>query len=368
MKREIKIGIFLGITLIILAGFIFLVGDLGTLFKKPGYPLYLYFDSAAGLEKHTVVRMAGVKIGRVKEISLKGSQAEVVLDIAQEVSLRKGSQASLAALGLLGEKYIEIIPGAQEGFYGPGDTLVVNPQIGLDQLGTELVTIGNEIKETGKLLRDLIGDEQTQGNLSALFQNLADFSADLKEFSQTNKQTLSAGISDARRAIQNFDVRLQDVTQDLGELIDLIKGMVEENSDLLGANLDNFNSLIHKAEDSLEQLDKSVQAASSGEGTLGKLIQQPELYNDAEKAVGEIKKFVAPVSALRATAGMHFEYFTRSDLLKSYLTLNLWPSPARFLMLGVTQDPLLDKFTFSVQGGIRWGGLVPRAGIIQSQI
>ena len=68
MKREIKIGIFMTIAIFILSLFIFIVGDISVLFKKKGYPLFVNFDSVAGLEKRAVVRMAGVKVGFVKKI------------------------------------------------------------------------------------------------------------------------------------------------------------------------------------------------------------------------------------------------------------------------------------------------------------
>ena len=60
MTRETRIGIFVGAALLILAVFIFIVGDLATLFRKPGYPLSVEFTSAAGLEKRAPVKMAGV--------------------------------------------------------------------------------------------------------------------------------------------------------------------------------------------------------------------------------------------------------------------------------------------------------------------
>ena len=56
MKRELKIGIFISIALSIVAAAVFVVGDLSVLFRKPGYSLYVSFDTAAGLEKRAVVK------------------------------------------------------------------------------------------------------------------------------------------------------------------------------------------------------------------------------------------------------------------------------------------------------------------------
>ncbi len=106
MKRELKIGIFISIALLIVAVAVFVVGDLSVLFRKPGYSLYVSFDTAAGLEKRAVVRMVGVKIGYVKDIRLKGSRASILLIINSGIEVPQGSKATLASLGLLGEKHM----------------------------------------------------------------------------------------------------------------------------------------------------------------------------------------------------------------------------------------------------------------------
>ncbi len=367
MKREVKIGLFLSGAILILAVFIFIVGDLTTLFQKPGYTLYLYFDSAAGLEKNTIVKLAGVNIGYVNDIRLKEGQAEVTLDIDNNVKLRKGSTATLAALGLLGEKYLEILPGKQRSFCQPGDTIAVLPSVSFDRLGSELVTVSDDIKETGKILRDIIGDEETQGNIKDILNNLAQFATDLKDLSGETKENLGLSIQKTSEAIQSFDNRVNDLAQSMDELILSLKDLVEENRESIKMNLENISELLNKAEKSRQLLDKTITNINEGEGTLGKLVKSPDLYNEAEKTIDEIKKIIKPVSSISTAANLHFEYYSSRESLKSYLSFYLWPQPSKFLMGEVVQDPELDKFTFSVQGGLRMGNFSPRAGIIQSK-
>jgi phospholipid/cholesterol/gamma-HCH transport system substrate-binding protein len=368
MKSEVKIGIFLSIAILIVAVFIFVVGDLNNLLKKPGYSVFIYFDSAAGLEKRTVVRMAGVKMGFVQDIRLKGSQAEVVLSVNPDVKLPVDSKATLAALGLLGEKYIEILPGSAETYCQPGGSIAVIPPVSLDQLGTELYAISTEIRETGKVLREMIGGEEAKGNIKEIFESLAQFASDLKEFSESNKQGLGLSIQRTSEAIHNFDNKVNEVSQSLDELVSLLKEMVEENRENVKANFQNIKELVNKADSSLQRLNDTMEKISAGEGSLGKLIRQPELYDDAEETMGEIKRAIRPLSSFRAEAGLHFEYFAEANLVKSFLSFNLWPTPSKYLMTQVVQDPFLDKFTFSAQAGIRWGYFSPRAGIMQSKI
>lgn len=367
-KRKINIGIFITVAAVIMGIFIFFVGDLSRLFTQPGYPLHLYFDSAAGLEKGTLVRMAGVRIGYVKDIRLKEQQAEVELSIRPEVRLSRDSKATLASLGILGEKYIEIIPGQSLSYAMAGSRLEIVSPLSLEKLGTELVDISSEIQETGETLRQVIGDEQAQADLRRTLRDLAVFAADLREMSTLNKELLNQGLKETQAAIQNFDREVLDISQNMDELITTFKDVLDENRDGFRNNLDSISRLVDKAELSLERLNETIEKVNRGEGTLGKLIQQPELYQRAEETMGKIQDVMRPVTAFRASVGLQFDYFVQPNFVKSYLSFSLWPTEDRFLMAQIIQDPWLDKFTYSAQAGIRWGPFSPRAGVMQSKI
>lgn len=130
-----KIGIFVtGLLLLALA--IIFIGNIGDLFKKQGYEVYALFDSALGLENKASVKLAGIKIGEVKDITLAGRRAKVGMMIYPQYQIPRGSRATLSSLGILGEKYVEIIPGREEAFYQSGEVMDSLPPISFDQLGT----------------------------------------------------------------------------------------------------------------------------------------------------------------------------------------------------------------------------------------
>jgi phospholipid/cholesterol/gamma-HCH transport system substrate-binding protein len=366
MKREIKIGIFIGIALFILAMFIFIVGDMSVYFRKPGYVLYAYFDTTAGLEKRAVVRIAGVKIGYVKDIRLKRNRAEVEMDIDQDTKIPRDSKASIASLGMVGEKYVEISPGDEEDVYKPGETIEGQPSFGLDRVGNLVLSVGDEIREMSQALKEIIGEEESEASLKDVLQNLFSLTADLKEFFSTSRGDLDQAVESSAKAVQNFDQRVKEISENLDELIHLLKDIAEENREGIKVNLGRIKELINKTEKSFELLNESLEKINKGEGTLGKLIHQPELYKKAERAVDDANRALRPLSRLRVDVGVRADYYPDSDWLKSYLSLALWPDSKKFLLAQIVRDPWLDKFTYSTQGGIRWGDLAPRAGIIES--
>src|SRR5512134_63053 len=110
MSREAKVGIFVLLGILFLTYFTFRVSKWGGI-ARGGYDLTVEFDSAAGLEPKADVKMAGVPIGKVEQLKLEGTRARLVLRIEEGVSIPGDSAASIQSQGLLGEKYVEILPG-----------------------------------------------------------------------------------------------------------------------------------------------------------------------------------------------------------------------------------------------------------------
>jgi phospholipid/cholesterol/gamma-HCH transport system substrate-binding protein len=367
MKREIKIGIFLALASIIMAVFILVVGDIGTLIRKPGYEVHLYFDSAAGLELQVPVRLAGVKIGYVKDIRLEGSQAEVVLAIDTKHKIRTDAKGLLAALGILGQKYIEIIPGQGDVYIQPGGTMESLPPTGLDQVGETLADVAQEIKASSRMLRELLGTDETKTNIRDILENITAFSGELKEFSERNKTTLDRSIRDTSRAVQNFDTQMAEISRNLDDLITLLRDMAEENRDNLQQSLSSMRDVVDKAEQSLQQLKEILEKVNSGEGTIGKLVDDPELYDEAERTLQDVQSLLEPASGISVHGGFNLEYFIDPDKVKGTMQLAFWPTRNALLLGEIIQDPFLDKFTYSLQGGYRWKDVAARAGVMQSQ-
>jgi phospholipid/cholesterol/gamma-HCH transport system substrate-binding protein len=85
-----------------------------------GYKLYAEFSEIGGLKNGASVEIAGVEVGRVKNISLADYQAKIELQINSGVKIQEDSIAAVKTKGLLGEKYIQISPGGDEKIIPPG--------------------------------------------------------------------------------------------------------------------------------------------------------------------------------------------------------------------------------------------------------
>jgi phospholipid/cholesterol/gamma-HCH transport system substrate-binding protein len=365
MRRELKIGIFLAGTFLILGLLIFIVGDMSTWFRKSGYELDAYFQSATGLEKQAAVRMAGVRIGYVKDIRLAKRRADVVMSIFPQYQVPKESKAALASIGLIGEKYIEINPSDLAENYAPGGVLETTPAISFDQLGALVMTIGDEFKKVGESLNNMTSEE-SKNHIHATLQNLNAFTADLKDFMAANKSDLQAGVQGIARASRDLDQQIATLSKSLDQTIETIHGMAQENRGAVKSDIEKVGVVLDDLKESVRILRKSLEKIDKGEGTVGKLVQDPELYETAKTTLASVDRLVEPVSSVRPIGSFRLDYLADSEQAKSVATLGLSFSQ-RYLVIGqVVQDPFLDKLTYSAEGGMRWNAVAARAGIIES--
>jgi len=365
MKRELKIGIFLAGTFFILALFIFIVGDLSLWFRKTGYDLTAHFDSVTGLEKQDAVRMSGVKIGYVKDIRLARRHAEVLMAISPQYQVPKGSRASVASLGLIGEKYIEIAPSEQADNYPPGGALESTQAVGFDQMGAMAVSIGEDVKALSQSLNKLVGEEN-RTEIGATLEHLNKFTDDLQDFMGKNKQAFSASVEGISRASRDLDQRLAALSKSLDQTIDAINGIAQENRAPVKSDIEKIGVVLDEIKDSLRLLQRSLEKIDKGEGTVGKLIQDPELYDKAKTTLASVENTIAPLRSVKPIGLFRFDYLGENRMVRSSATLGLELSPRYFVLGQAIQDPLLKKFTYSAEAGMRWNFVAARAGIIES--
>jgi phospholipid/cholesterol/gamma-HCH transport system substrate-binding protein len=90
-----------------------------------GYNLSARFARIDGVQVGSDVRLSGVAIGKVSTVSIDPEtyQAILTMDIEHRIKLPKDSSAEVISGGLLGAKYIALVPGGDDNFLKPGDEI-----------------------------------------------------------------------------------------------------------------------------------------------------------------------------------------------------------------------------------------------------
>ena len=125
-SSELTVGVFVIIALIALFFLAMKVSGLTGSNYGDTYTLSAQFNNVNGLKPRAKITISGVTIGRVSRIELdtKTLQANVVMDIdAQVNSIDDDAYVMVATNGILGEKYLKVVPGAGEKYYKNGDVI-----------------------------------------------------------------------------------------------------------------------------------------------------------------------------------------------------------------------------------------------------
>ena len=129
-KLEFVVGVFVLVGILCLG---YLAIKLGKLELVGGdyYELKADFSSASGLKNGASIEIAGVEVGRVKSITLKEDQAQVLLAIQDGITLYDDAIASIKTRGIIGEKFMGLSPG------GAGEALshggmIIDTESGID--------------------------------------------------------------------------------------------------------------------------------------------------------------------------------------------------------------------------------------------
>ena len=169
-KMELKVGVFVFFGLVILVGFVLFIGKFNT--WNSGYRVSFLFNFVNGVKTGAPVRFAGVDVGEIKEVNFIKNPADgkliVKLDawVKNKVKIPQDSTVWVNTLGLMGERYVEVMPGEDFNLcMAEGSTLRGTDPIAMHevaQIAKDLVSnidesiekIKNKEGTVGKLLYD----------------------------------------------------------------------------------------------------------------------------------------------------------------------------------------------------------------------
>ncbi|MBI4355494.1 MAG: MCE family protein [Candidatus Omnitrophica bacterium] len=184
-RMELLVGlvVLIGITILIV-----IVSSIsGRYIMKPGYHLKVTFSSANGVAIGAPVQFAGVVKGQVNDIKIlyreppNPPQVQLTVWLPTDVKVNADATVLISTFGLLGEKYLEIVPGAGTGRMLKNEDLLI---------GQEAVSMEELVQKTNKVLSALesglgsinkfFGDEDTHLALRQTLQNSRELTATLQ--------------------------------------------------------------------------------------------------------------------------------------------------------------------------------------------
>ena len=344
MSRAALVGLFTAICLAVLGWLVFSIED-WSFGGDGGATVEVLFDSVAGLNEKAPVRVAGVKVGTVDAIGLEGRQAKVRLKLDQEVPLTEGTRASIANAGILGDKYVELIPGPQDaplladGARVPGETPVT-----FDEALARFDSLGQSLQE-------LTGDVSSRGDLGGsirrLLDNLEATSANIRDLVDANRTQVDSTVSNFERFSESLANELPTLTAQMGDLLEHIDSLVVDNRDEVEESLESIRTVSRNLETTVDNLNEITGQVRSGEGTVGKLLYDSEAHDKVVATLDSVKSGVdtlgdtiGRIRDIELELGMEGAVYPDIDESGAAFELDFRTAhPSRYYRFGIADSP-----------------------------
>ncbi len=264
-SNEAKVG------LMITTGFTIFIVLIALLAKinvaQSGYNLRIYFGFLDNLSAGAPVKIAGgIKIGQVESIKQSAEKTEVVIWVDNRYTLLKTAKFAIFTTGMIGEKYINVfIPPSidVDEFLQDGDKMYGIDPASFDQM---MLTF-----------QSFMQDESGGQMLAEIFQNSRRFVENLNRMAGENRYDLRKSVLGARTTIAMLSEQTKKLMIELNKVASNVAFLSEKNKEEVSValrNLSEFSSSLNKIAFRLEK----------GQGTLGKLLTEEEVYNNLKDA------------------------------------------------------------------------------------
>lgn len=284
ISKEFKAGI---ISIVAIASFWWLFNYLkGNDLFSSTKTYYANFDNVDGLAASKSVMINGLKVGMIKSIlpisNGKGNYTfEVQLEVDDAYTFSKNSIAEVYESGLLSGKDIRIVLAKEGSIAKDGDFIkgkisgsllqnLSNEILPLkDNANKVLIELDATLKQSQKLLND--------GNIEQVKLLIENLNATVSGFKQT-----SDGLNGL---ITNNDKKISNLMDNANSMVSTTKTTVEK----YGKVADNLNKIeldktVAKLQTTLDNLNNVMEKVNKGEGSLGKLINDKQLYDNLNKS------------------------------------------------------------------------------------
>ena len=254
---------------------------------------YAFYENVHGLEIGQPVTINGFKIGQVTNItfdySFKGPLL-VAFHISKPVDFTKDTKVRIYDMDIMGAKGLQVDLGNSKELASPGDTLAGDIQISLtEQVTKQFVPIKAGTEKLVSVLDSTLRSITTLTNKASL----------LIEANHTN----------LTNALENIDTLASVFTSQREKITSILNNLNVFTKDLAKADVEEAIVTLNKT---MADLNSVIADVKSGNGSLGKLIQEDSLYSEMNESLGQLELLLQDMRE-NPKRYVHFSLFGRKD-------------------------------------------------------
>ena len=357
-SSEVKVGAFALGGAVVLAGIITFMGAFS--FGKKGYELRINHPQVSGLMPGHVVRYAGVQVGTVRKLNVAPDKVEVITEIDDNIKIPQGAVFTIASDGIMGEKYVHIIPPTKpgQGFISAGSSLKGTPGGGMDEFFANSGDLMKRLENIAAAFENVFGDKEVQASMKSGFRNMQGITENMNTFTKVMADVAVANQQDITQMIHQINELTQRMNSTASYIESIMKGV--DNNGETGRNLaaiaKNMADTTQRMENIVQVLETVAKDPVTQESLKETLVNVKETSAKANKIMGALTE-----AKISADAG----YSAKGSDWRGNLGVTISPSEKNFLYMGGYDIGEANKFDFIM--GHQMGNTAVSMGAMQGE-
>ncbi|MFO7848885.1 MAG: MlaD family protein, partial [Spirochaetia bacterium] len=237
-------------------------------------------DNTQGLEKGSEVLYRGVSVGKITDTKVSRDSATITLNIREVAVIPEDSDFVVEQRSMLAGNVVQIYPGESDKNLSTGSTVEGKVKGDITQLAEKLGEraegLERDIRDVLESADALVGEE-TRGGLISL-------------------------IEETRGAVENFELTFEDNRETLAQTMRNLQTITDETKDPLNDSIKNVEEGSERLITTLDELQRVSQGLNrvlddleSGEGSMGKMLYEPELYGNLNRSMEEMNALIRDI-------------------------------------------------------------------------
>lgn len=268
---------------------------------------YASYENVSGLQTAAPVTIHGVKVGTVESITFdpsKSNDVEVAISVKRQYRLPKDTRAVIYNDGLMGGKAImlelgsatEVLQRGDKIIAAAGDDMMASIGSELGDLKGKIAVVADNLAKTLENINTLV--EQNTDNLSGTMSNLNSISSSLDGVLKTERKNIEGIVTSLNGLAEMLDQNTERFDRIIGN-VDAVAEQLEQ------AKID---SLVKAFTSTADNLSRMLATINAGEGSIGELMNDKELYDNLTQATSNLSILLADLKENPARY-VHFSVF-----------------------------------------------------------